>query len=124
MAPGTKKQEDWVEEVKIVHAEAKKPEGAENESVEQLSSAGRMVLNKCELLLTGRLQTEITNGENCLDVESAEKIQECRGGQTALSMKQVWMILHPLRSRIVSEVSTHTRPSSGPISARLSRRHC
>ena len=65
------KPEDWAEEMRIVDAEAKKPEGAENESVEQLSSAGRIVLTKCELLLTGRLQTEITNGENCLDVESA-----------------------------------------------------
>ena len=74
-----KKPEDWVEEMRTVDAEAKKPEGAENESVEQLSSAGRIILNKCELLLTGRLQTEITNGENCLDVESAEKLKECRG---------------------------------------------
>ena len=111
------KPEDWAEEMRIVDAEAKKPEGAENESVEQLSSAGRIVLTKCELLLTGRLQTEITNGENCLDVESAEKLQECRGDHTALSMKQVWMTLYSLHSRIVSKVSTYTRPSSGPISA-------
>ena len=68
-----KKLEDWVEEMRIVDVEAKKPEGAENESVEQLSSAGRIVLNKCELLLTGRFPTEITNGENCLDVESSWK---------------------------------------------------
>ena len=113
--------EGWVEEMRIVDAEAKKPEGAENESVEQLSSAGRVVLNKCELLPTGRLQTEITNGEDCLDVESAEKLKECRGDQTALSMEQVWMTLHSLHSRIVS---TYTRPSSGPIPARLIRRHC
>ena len=102
MIPGTKKPDDWIEELRIIDAEGKKPEGAENESVEQLSSAGRIVLNKCELLLTGRLQTEITNGENCLDVESAEKLKECRGDQTALSMKKVWMNLHSLRSRIVS----------------------
>ena len=74
-----KKPEDWVEEMRIVDAEAKKPEGAENESVVQLSSACRNRPNRCELLLTGRLQTELTNGENCLDVESAEKLQECRG---------------------------------------------
>ena len=30
-----KKPEDWVEEMGIVDAEAKKPEGAKNESVEQ-----------------------------------------------------------------------------------------
>ena len=118
-----KKPEDWVEEMRIVDAEAKKPEGAEKESVEQLSSAGRIGLNKCELLVTGRFQTEITHGENCLDVESAEKLQECRGDQTALSMKQVWMTLRSLHSRIVSKVSTCTRPSSGPMSARLIRRH-
>ena len=41
-----------------------------------------------------------------------------------LSMKQVWMTLHSLHSRIVSEVSTYTRPSCGPISARLIRKHC
>ena len=82
-----KKPEDRFKEMRIVDVEAKKPEGAENESVEQLSAAGRNVLNKCELLLTGRLQTEITDGENCLDVESAEKLKECRGDQTALSMK-------------------------------------
>ena len=90
--------EDWVEEVRTVDAEAKKAEGAENESVEQLSSAGRIVLKKCELLHTGRFQTEITNGENCLDVESSEKLKECRGDQTALSMKQVWMTLYSLAS--------------------------
>ena len=119
-----KKPEDWVEGMRMVDAEAKKPEGAENESVEQLSSAGRNILNKCELRLTGRLQTEITNGENCLDVESAEKLQEWRGDQTALWMTQEWMTLHFLHSRVVSEVSTDTRPSSGPISARMIRRHC
>ena len=113
-----KKLEDRVEEMRTVDAKAKKPEGAENESVEQLSFAGRNVLDKCELLLTGRFQTE-----NCLDAESAEKLKECRGDQTALSMKQVWMTLHSLHSRTVSEVSTNTRPSSGPISARLIRRH-
>ena len=103
-----KKPEDWVD------AEAKKLEEAENESVEQ-SSAGRIDLNNCELLLDGKLQTEITDGENCLDVESAEKLKECRGDQSALSMKQVWMTLYSLHSRIVSEVSIYTRPSSGPI---------
>ena len=42
-----KKPEDWVQEVRVVDAEAKKPEGAENEPVEQLSSASRIVLDKC-----------------------------------------------------------------------------
>ena len=107
-----KKPEDWVEEMRIVDAEAKKPEGAENES------------DQCELLLIGRLQTEITSGENCLDVESAENLKECRGNQTALSMKQVWMTLYSLHSRIVSKLSAYTRPSSEPISARLILRHC
>ena len=50
-----KKVEDWVEDTRVVDAKAKKPEEAENESVEQVSSA---VLNKCELLLTGRFQTD------------------------------------------------------------------
>ena len=46
-----KKLEDWVEVMRIVDAEAKKPKGAENESVERWFSTGRIVLNKCELLL-------------------------------------------------------------------------
>ena len=52
--------------MRIVDAEAKKPEGAENEPVELLSSAGRIVLNKCELLLIGRFPTEITNERTVL----------------------------------------------------------
>ena len=60
-----KKPEGWVEEMRIVDAEAKKPEGAENASVEQLSYLP---------LLTGRLPTVFTNGENCLDVESCRKV--------------------------------------------------
>ena len=71
-----KKPEDWLEEMMIVDAKAEKPEGAENESFEQLSSARRIDLNKCELLITGRF-------------ESAAKLKEFRGNQTALSMKQV-----------------------------------
>ena len=47
------------EEMRIVDTEAQKPEGAGNEWVEQLSFA--------RWLLTGRLQTEITNGVECLD---------------------------------------------------------
>merc|ERR1712136_399262 len=49
-----------------------KPEGAENESVEQLAFADRIILNKCDLLLTGQLKTEIRNGEDCVDVEATE----------------------------------------------------
>lgn len=52
-----------------------KSEGAENESVEQMAFADRIDLNKCDFLLTGRLQTEINYGEDCLDVESAEKVE-------------------------------------------------
>jgi G3E family GTPase len=59
----------------VSHLDEEKPEGAENESVEQLAFADRIVLNKCDLLLTGRLQTEIIKGEDCLDVESAEKVE-------------------------------------------------
>ena len=52
-----------------------KPEEAENESVEQLACADRMVLNKCDLLLSGRHHTAIICGEDCLDVEFAEKVE-------------------------------------------------
>ena len=52
-----------------------KSEGAGNESVEQMAFADRIVLNKFDLLLTGRHQTEIINGEDCVDIESAEKVE-------------------------------------------------
>ena len=52
-----------------------KSEGAGNESVEQMAFADRIVLNKCDLLLTGRHQTEIINGEDCVDIGSAEKVE-------------------------------------------------
>jgi len=58
----------------ITVVDEEKSEGAENESVEQMAFADRIVLNKCDLLLTERLQTEIIDGEDCLDVESAEKV--------------------------------------------------
>ena len=70
--PWDKMPEDSVEGMRIVDAEGQKTFGADNESVEQLAFGGRIVLNKCDLLFTGRLQTEIIDGEDCLDVESAE----------------------------------------------------
>ena len=36
-----------------------KLEGVENESVEQLASTDRIILNKRDLLLTGQLKTEM-----------------------------------------------------------------
>ena len=49
-----KEPEDWVEDLRIVDAEAKKPEGAENESVEQLSSALSLIsFERLALSLTG-----------------------------------------------------------------------
>ena len=121
--PWEKKPEDWVEEKRIVDAEAKKPEvqndvmddrrntekkpeGAEIESVEQLSSSGRFVLNKFELLLTGRLRTEIIDGEDCLDVESAEKLKEFRGDRSALSASHPGPRLSQRSRRIVQSVSS------------------
>ena len=56
----------------LSHLDEEKPEGAENESVEQLAFADRIILNKCDLLLTGQLKTEIRNGEDCVDVEATE----------------------------------------------------
>ena len=67
-----KKPEDWVRKCRLSTLGQRSPKGAENESVEQLSSAGRIVVNKCELLFTGRFPTEITHGENCLDVEKKQ----------------------------------------------------
>ena len=63
MTLGTRSRKIGLRKVRIVDAEAKKPEGAENES------------DKFELLLNGRLQTEITSGENCLDVEVCRKVE-------------------------------------------------
>ena len=52
-------------------------------------------------------------------MESVEKLKKCRGDRTVLSMKQKWMTLHSLHSRIVSEVSIYVRLSSGRSSARV-----
>ena len=56
------------------HLDEEKPEGAENESVEQLTFADRIILNKCDLLLGGNLKTEVPKEQDCLGVvPSAEK---------------------------------------------------
>jgi len=41
-------------------------------TVVQLISADRIILNKRDLLLTGKLKTEIRNGEDCVVVEATE----------------------------------------------------
>ena len=41
----------------LSHLDEQKSEGVENESVEQLAFADRILLNKCNLLLTGQLKT-------------------------------------------------------------------
>ena len=56
------------------HLDEEKPEAAVNESVEQLTFADRIILNKCDLLLSGNLKTEVLKEQDCLGVvPSAEK---------------------------------------------------
>jgi len=55
------------------HLDEEKPEGAENESVEQLAFADRIILNKCDLLLSGNLKTEVPKEQDCLGVAAAVK---------------------------------------------------
>jgi len=49
------------------HLDEEKPEGAENESVEQLAFADRIILNKCDLLKSGAV-TKIEKENQCRDV--------------------------------------------------------
>ena len=56
------------------HLDEGKPEGAVTESVEQLTFADKIILNKCDLLLSGNLKTEVPKEQDCLGVvPSAEK---------------------------------------------------
>merc|ERR1712127_1045256 len=52
------------------HLDEEKPEGAENESVEQLAFADRVILNKCDLVGTSAI-TKVGEGDECRDVSQA-----------------------------------------------------
>ena len=72
MGDSWNKKENWVEEMRIVDAKAKKSEGAENESVEQLSYLSAESFRtsvSCCTLEGSRLRSLM---ERTLDVESAE----------------------------------------------------
>merc|ERR1719343_501060 len=49
------------------HLDEEKPEGAENESVEQLAFADRIILNKCDLI-GADATTKVSSEEECKDV--------------------------------------------------------
>lgn len=51
----------------VQHLDEEKPEGAENESVEQIAFADRIILNKCDLIGTDAT-TKVGGGEECRDV--------------------------------------------------------
>jgi len=53
------------------HLDEEKPEGAENESVEQLAFADRIILNKCDLLTSGSV-TKVEKENQCRDVTAEE----------------------------------------------------
>jgi len=48
------------------HLDEEKPEGAENEAVEQLAFADRIILNKCDLLLSVNLKTDTSKEQGVL----------------------------------------------------------
>jgi len=54
----------------VQHLDEEKPEGAENESVEQLAFADRIILNKCDLVGV-EVATKVTGEEECRDVPAA-----------------------------------------------------
>jgi len=55
------------------HLDEEKPEGAENESVEQIAFADRVILNKCDLLKKGTAEKDGTglSSDECRDAEGA-----------------------------------------------------
>ena len=93
-----KKLEVWVEEMRIVEAEAKKPGGAENESVEQLSylPAKSSCASVCCCSLEGsRLRSLM---ERTVLTKSCKSVTEIK-----LSMKQD----SPLEDRVRSTTRAH-----------------
>lgn len=55
----------------VQHLDEEKPEGAENESVEQIAFADRIILNKCDLLQSGAV-TKVDKEEQCRDATAEE----------------------------------------------------
>lgn len=51
----------------VQHLDEEKPEGAENESVEQLAFADRVILNKCDLVVAS---TEVKKNEDCMSIDT------------------------------------------------------
>jgi len=54
----------------VQHLDEEKPEGAENESVEQLAFADRIILNKCDLVGVEAV-TKVSADEECRDVAAS-----------------------------------------------------
>jgi G3E family GTPase len=52
------------------HLDEEKPEGAENESVEQIAFADRIILNKCDLLKGNRAVTKVPEEVECQEAAS------------------------------------------------------
>ncbi|CAJ1433033.1 unnamed protein product [Effrenium voratum] len=79
------------------HLDEEKPEGAENESVEQLAFADRIILNKCDLV-GGIARTEVGERQQCQDVEGAQPV----GGGSTLKAEEKEEALKKLEARIRS----------------------
>jgi len=64
------------------HLDEEKPEGVENESVEQLAFADRVILNKCDLV-GADAKTVLSKEEACRDVDQESALLASRGGTAA-----------------------------------------
>ena len=107
------------------HLDEEKPEGAENEFVEQLAFADRIILNKCDLLLSGNLKTEVPKEQDCLGVvPAAEKgeasSQVSSGAVNVAGVDDAPLLALEERIRNVNR----TRQSSAPTSQRSTPRSC
>ena len=79
------------------HLDEEKPEGAENESVEQLAFADRIILNKCDLV-GGTARTEVGERQQCQDVQASQPV----GGSSVVQAEEKEEALSKLEARIRS----------------------
>ncbi|CAJ1450880.1 unnamed protein product, partial [Effrenium voratum] len=79
------------------HLDEEKPEGAENESVEQLAFADRIILNKCDLV-GGTARTVVEERQQCQDVEGSQPVE----GESTLKAEEKEEALKKLEARIRS----------------------
>jgi len=69
------------------HLDEEKPEGAENESVEQIAFADRVILNKCDLVGTGAT-TKVESEDQCREAAAMPSSQKVEAEGVSESSKE------------------------------------